>query len=154
MSFVTQMLLTGVFQYTLLVVVLLLLLSRVRPFATPWTAARQSSLSFTVSQSLLKLMSTQSMMPSNHLILCHPILFLPSILPSIYIANHQPQVFVSAKIPGSIVCMAWSKLLNLSKTLFLHLQNDGRIISTAQKRTWWIHAWKPRSRTWHLANIL
>ena len=51
-------------------------------FATPWTAARQASLSFTNSQSLLKLMSIQSVMPSNHLILCRPLLLLPSIFPS------------------------------------------------------------------------
>ena len=50
-------------------------------FATPWTAARQASLSFTISQSLLKLMSIKSMMPSNHLILSHPLL-LPSVFPS------------------------------------------------------------------------
>ena len=51
--------------------------------ATPWTAARQSSLSFTISQSLLKLMSIESVMPSNNLILCHPLLLLTSIFPSI-----------------------------------------------------------------------
>ena len=56
-------------------------LSCVRPFATPWTAARQASLSFTVSQSLLKLTHTESVMPSNHLIFCSPLL-LPSIFPS------------------------------------------------------------------------
>ena len=56
-------------------------LSCVRPFATPWTAARQASLSFTVSQSLLKLRHTESVMPSNHLIFCSPLL-LPSIFPS------------------------------------------------------------------------
>ena len=49
---------------------------------TRWTAAHQASLSFTISQSLLKLMSTESMMPSNHLMLCHPFLLLPSIFPS------------------------------------------------------------------------
>ena len=54
-------------------------LSHVRLFATPWTVAPQDSLSLTVSQSLLKLMSTESVMPSNHLILCHPLLLLPSI---------------------------------------------------------------------------
>ena len=58
-------------------------LSRVWPFATPWTAARQAYLSITNSQSLLKLVSIQSVMPSNHLILCHPLLLLPSIFPSI-----------------------------------------------------------------------
>ena len=58
-------------------------LSRVQLFVTPWTAALQSSLSITNSQSLLKLMSMDSVMPSNHLILCHPLLLLPSIFPSI-----------------------------------------------------------------------
>ena len=52
-------------------------------FANPWTTAHQASLSFTISQSLLKLMSIELMMPSNHLILCRPFLFLPSIFPSI-----------------------------------------------------------------------
>ena len=57
------------------------LLSRVRLFATPWTAARQASLSITNSQSLLKLMSIESVTPSNHLILCSQLLLLPSIFP-------------------------------------------------------------------------
>ena len=59
-------------------------LSHVCFFVTPWTATRQASLSFTVSQSLLKLMSIESMMPSSHLILCHPLLLLPSVLPSLF----------------------------------------------------------------------
>ena len=58
-------------------------LSRVQLFATPWTAARQASVSITNSWSLLKLMSIRLMMPSNHLILCHPLLLPPSIFPSI-----------------------------------------------------------------------
>ena len=57
-------------------------LSSVRLFVTPWTAAHQASLSFTISQSLVRLMSIESVMPSNHLILCRPLL-LPSIFPSI-----------------------------------------------------------------------
>ena len=57
--------------------------SRVQLLVTPWTAARQASLSITNSWSLLKLMSIESVMPSNHLILCHPLLLLPSIFPSI-----------------------------------------------------------------------
>ena len=59
------------------------LLSHVRLFVTPWTAARQASLSITNSQSLLKLMSIELVMPSNYLILCCPFLLLPSIFPSI-----------------------------------------------------------------------
>ena len=58
-------------------------LSHVRFLETPWTAARQASLSITNSRSLLKLMSTESVMPSNHLILCHPLLLLPSVFSSI-----------------------------------------------------------------------
>ena len=58
-------------------------LSCVRPFVTPWTAARQASLSITNSRSLLKLRSIESVMPSNHFILCRPLLLLPSIFPSI-----------------------------------------------------------------------
>ena len=59
------------------------LLSRVQLFATPWTAVHQASLSITNSQSLPKLMSIESVMPSNHLIPCRPLLLLPSIFPSI-----------------------------------------------------------------------
>ena len=64
-------------------------LSHFRLFATPQTAACQASLSITNSQSLLKLMSIESMMPSNHLILCHPLLLLPSILPSIRVFSNE-----------------------------------------------------------------
>ena len=65
------------------------LLSRVRLFATPWTAARQASLSITSSRSLLKLMSIESVMPSNHLILCCPIFLLPSNFPSIKVFSND-----------------------------------------------------------------
>ena len=57
--------------------------------ATPWTASCQGSLSFTNSRSLLKLMSIQSVMPSNHLILCHPVLLLPSVFPSIRVISGE-----------------------------------------------------------------
>ena len=65
------------------------LLSHVRLFATPWTAAHQASLSFTISQSLLKLMSIESVMPSNHLILCCPLLLLPSIFSNIRVFSNE-----------------------------------------------------------------
>ena len=65
------------------------MLSCVQLFVTPWTAARQSSLSITNSQSLLKLMSVESVMPSNHLILCCPLLLLPSIFPSIRVFSNE-----------------------------------------------------------------
>ena len=60
-----------------------------RLFATPWTAAGQASLSSTISCSLLKPMSIESVMPSNHLILCHPLLLLPSIFPSISVFSNE-----------------------------------------------------------------
>ena len=65
------------------IVVVFQLLNHVWLFVTPWTAARQASLSFTISQSSLKLMSIETMMPSNHLILCHSLLLLPSVFPRI-----------------------------------------------------------------------
>ena len=64
-------------------------LSHVRLFATPWTAARQASLSITNPQSLLKLISIESMMSSNHLILCRPLLLLPSVFPSIRVFSNE-----------------------------------------------------------------
>jgi len=64
-------------------------LSCVQLFATPWIAAHQASLSITNSWSLLKLMSIKSVMPSNHLLLCHPLLLLPSIFPSIRVFSNE-----------------------------------------------------------------
>ena len=71
-------------------------------FATSWTVAHQASLSITSSQSLLKLMSVESMMPSNHLILCHPFL-LPSVFPSIRVFSEE-----------SVLCIRWSKYRSYS----------------------------------------
>ena len=65
------------------------LLSHVLLFATSWTAARQASLSFTISWHWLKLMSTESVMPSNHLMLCSPLLLPPSIFPSIRVFSNE-----------------------------------------------------------------
>ena len=71
-------------------------LSRVRLFATPWTAARQASLSITIAQSLLKLMSIELVMPSNHLTLCHPLLslLLPSTFPSIRVFSKESALHI------------------------------------------------------------
>ena len=69
-------------------------LSRVQLFATPWTAARQASLSITNSQSPPKSMSIESMMPSNHLILCCPLLLLPSIFPSIRVFSSESALHI------------------------------------------------------------
>ena len=79
------------------------LLSCVRLFVTPWTTACQASLSITNSQSPLKLMSIESVMPSNHLILSHPLLFLPSIFPSIRVFSNE-----------SVLCIRWPKYWSFS----------------------------------------
>ena len=68
--------------------------SCVRLFATQWTAARQASLSITNSWSLLKLKSTESLMPSNHLILCRPLFFPPSIFPSIRVFSNESALHI------------------------------------------------------------
>ena len=78
-------------------------LSRIRLFATPWTAARQASLSITNSRSSLKLMSIESVMPSNHLILCHSLLLPPSIFPSIRVFSNE-----------SVLHMRWPKYWSFS----------------------------------------
>ena len=91
-------------------------LSRVRLFATPWTTARQASLSITNSQSLLKLMFTESVKPSNHLILCHPLLLLPSIFPSIRVFSKE-----------SVLCIRWPKYWSSSFSISPSSEYSGLI---------------------------
>ena len=79
------------------------LLSLVRLFPTPWTAACQAFLSITNSQSLPKLMPIELVMPSHHLILCHPLLLLPSIFPSIRVFSNE-----------SVLCIRWPKYWSFS----------------------------------------
>ena len=79
------------------------LLSCVRLFVTPWTAAHQASWSITNSRSLLKLMSIESVMPSNHLILCCPLLLLPSIFPSMRVFSDE-----------SALCIRWPEYWSFS----------------------------------------
>ena len=69
-------------------------LSRVRLFATPWTAAHQASLSINNSRSLLKLMSIEWVMPSNHLILCRPLLLLPSVFPTVRVFSSESALHI------------------------------------------------------------
>ena len=79
-------------------------LSHVQPFATSWTVALQASLSITNSWSLLKLMSIESMMPSNHLILCRPLLLLPSIFPSIRVFSNESALLIRWATYWSFSC--------------------------------------------------
>ena len=114
------------------------LLSRVRLLATPWIAARQASLSITNSQSLPKLMTIQLVMPSNHFILCCPLLFLPSIFPNIRIFSNESalhsrwpnywsfsfNISPSNEHPGLISFrMDWLDLLEVQGTLKSLLQH-------------------------------
>ena len=92
------------------------LLSCVQLFATPWTEARQASLSITNSQSLPKLMSIESVMPSNHLILCHPLLLLPSIFPSTRVLSNE-----------SALHIRWPKYWSFSFSISLSNEHPGLI---------------------------
>ena len=85
-------------------------------FATSWTAARQASLSITNSRSLLKLMSIESLMPSNYLILCRPIFILPSIFPSIRVFSNE-----------SVLPIRWPKYWSFSFSISPSKQNSGLI---------------------------
>ena len=85
------------------VVVTFHLLRCVWLFATPWTAACQASLFFTISQSLLKFMATESVMLSNHLILCCPLLLLPSVFPGIRVFSSQLALWIMASASSALV---------------------------------------------------
>ena len=92
------------------------LLSSIRLFVTPWTAAHQATLSITNSWSLFKFMSIKSVIPSNHLILCHPLLLLPSIFPSIRVFSNE-----------SAVCIRWPKYWSFSFSISLFNEHSGLI---------------------------
>ena len=98
-------------------------LSHVRLFVTPRTAGRQVSLSFTIFQSLLKLMSIESVMPSNHLILCRPLLLLPSIFPSIRVFSNESALCIRWPNPDNkfnfFVCWTQLRLIVASDQIFL-----------------------------------
>ena len=91
-------------------------LSCVGVFAPPWTAAHQTSLSFTNFQSLLKPMSIESVMPSKHLILCHPLLLLPSIFPSIRVFSIE-----------SVICIKWPKYWSFSLSISTFNEYSGLV---------------------------
>ena len=92
------------------------LLSCVRLFATPWTAAHQASLSITHSQSLFKHMSIELVMLSNHVILCRPLLLLPSIFPSIRVFSDK-----------SVLCITWPEYWSFSFNISPSSKYSGRI---------------------------
>ena len=92
------------------------MLSRVRHFVTPWTAVRQASLSFTNSRSLFKLMSIKLVIPSNHLILCHPFLLPPSIFPGIRVFSSE-----------SVLCIKWPNYRSFSFSIIPSNEYSGLI---------------------------
>ena len=104
-------------------------LSDVQLFVTPWTAACQASLSFTSSRSLLKLMSIESVMPSNHLILCHPLLLLPSIFPSIRVFSGESVRIrgqtIGASASASVLPMNIQDWFSLGLSSLISLQSKG-----------------------------
>ena len=91
-------------------------LSCVQLLVTPWTAACQASLSITNSQSLPKLMSVESVVPSNHLILCRPLLLLPPVLPSIRVFSSE-----------SVLCIRWPKYWSFSFSISPSNEHSGLI---------------------------
>ena len=91
-------------------------LSCVWLFATPWTVARQASLSITNSQSLFKLMSIKLVMPSNHLFFCHPRLLLPSVFSSIRVLSNE-----------SVLCIRWPKYCSFSFSISPYNEHPGLI---------------------------
>ena len=101
---------------TMMLLLLFSLLSCDQLFVIPWTIAHQASLSFTVSQSLLQLTFIESVMPSNHLILCRPLLLLPLVFPSIRVFSNE-----------SVLCIRWPKYWRFSFSISLSNEYSGLI---------------------------
>ena len=112
--------------------------SVVSNFATPWTAACQASLSITNSESLLKLMSIESVIPSNHLILCRPLFLLPSIVPSIRVFSNE-----------SVFDIRWPKYWSFSFNIGPSNEYLGLEISLQERRSVIYKAWFHR----HSSNL-
>ena len=151
-------------------------LSSVRLFATPWITTCQASLSITSSWSLLKLTSIKSIMPPNHLILCRPLLLLPTIPPSNRVFSNEStlpmrwpkywsfsfSIISSKEIPGLIFRMDWLDLLAVQGTLKSLLQHhsswqiDGETVETVadfileglqNHCRWWLQPWNEKTLT-------
>ena len=154
---------------------LLLLLGHDRLFLTPWTAALQASLSFTISWNLLKVMSIQSRMPSNHLILCCPLLLLPSVFPNIRIFSNESTLHIrwpkywsfsfsishSNEYSGLISFrIDWFDLLAVQGTLRNVIGQKLYVALVSELRDWQLsgksNSWSPMNSTtapmsaWHL----
>ena len=137
------------------------MLNWVRLFVTSWTVARQASLSITNSRSLLKLMCIESVMPSNHVILCHPLLLLPSVFPTIRVFSNESALHIrwpkywsfsfnissSSEHPGQISFrMDWLDLLAVQgtlKSLLQHCSSKASVFGTqlSLQSNSYIHTW-------------
>ena len=130
-------------------------LSRVRLFATPWIAARQASLSTTISRSSLKLTSIESVMPSSHLILCHPLLFLPPVPPSIRVFFNESSLrmrwpkywsfsfsIIPSKEHPELISFRvdWLDLLAV-QDIFIIMKGNPVSIRQSLPSLWWILIW-------------
>ena len=142
------------------------LLSHVQLFPTPWTATHQASFSFTISRSQLKLMSIEWVMPSNYLMLCHPLPLLPSIFPSIRVFSSESVLHIkwptswsfsfsispSNKYSGMIsIRMDWLNLLTVQGTIRSVLQHHSSKASILWCSVFFIiqlsHAYKTAGKT-------
>ena len=132
------------------ILVVVQLLSCIRIFETPWTTALQASLSLTISQSLPKFMSIESVMPSSHLILCHPLFLLPSIFPSTRVFSNESSFHTrwqsrsfsmshSNEYSGLITLrIEWFDLLSVQGTLKILLQHHSSKPSILQDLAFFI----------------
>ena len=117
--------------------------------ATPWTTPRQASLSFTISWSLLKLMSTESVMPSNHLVLCCPLLPLPSTFPSIRVFFNESVLRISTLLPMKTAKNAEGKTQTEEAQSLNLTWESWWILSTTDASSWLL----PPSPDWPLNTL-
>ena len=137
-------------------------------FVTPWIAAHQTSLSFTISWSLLKLMSIKSVRPPKHLILCHPLLLLPSIFPSIRVFSNESALHIkwpkcwsfcfsissSNEYSGLISFrIDWFDLLAVQRTLKSLLQHHSLKASILWSSAFFTSAHDSHTHTWLLLKL-
>ena len=130
-------------------VVVVQLLSCVHLFTTPWTAACQASLSFTITRSLFKLMSIESVMSSNHLVLCHPLLFLPSIFPSIRVFSNELALCIQT-IGTSVAASALQ--MNIQSWFPLGLTGLISLLSKGSQESSRIPQFKSINQAWLIGN--
>ena len=133
-------------------------LSSVQLFATPWTAAHQASLSFTIWQSLLKPMSIESMMPSNHLILYHSCLLLLSIFPRIRVFSNESGLYISGQSTGasasaSVLPMNIQGWFPLGLTGLISLQSKGLSKVSSSTTIWKHHFFRLQPSLWPNSHI-